>query len=83
MCSQLDAAKDEEGRTMKDLVKFLSCIILMLPCFLMFNEGTGWWLNLLGVAYFFCLVAVAMGSEDTLKKWLNAIERYEDKLNGR
>jgi hypothetical protein len=24
-----------------------------------------------------------MGSEDTLKKWLNAIERYEDKLNGR
>jgi hypothetical protein len=49
----------------------------------MFNEGTGWWLNLLGVAYFFCLIAVAMGNEDTLKKWLNAIERYEDKLNGR
>jgi uncharacterized membrane protein YecN with MAPEG domain len=79
----LDAAKNEEGFGMKDLVKFLTYFILIMPCMLMFNGGTGWWLNLLGAAYFFCLVAVAMGSEDTLKKWLNAIERYEDKLNGR
>lgn len=83
MRSQLDAEKDEEGWTMKDMVKFLTYFILIMPCLLMFNEGSGWWLNLLGVAYFFCLIAVAMGNEDTLKKWLNAIERYEDKLNGR
>ena len=42
---------------MKDLVKFVLMGLLLVPCVLVFNNGTNMLWNVLGVAYLFVLAA--------------------------
>ncbi len=68
---------------MKDLIKFCTWMLLLFPLCLILNASGNFVWNILGAIYLFLLVGVCFGYADKFKKWLNAIEKEEDNLNGR
>ena len=65
---------------MKDLVKFVLMGRFLVPCLLMFNEGTNMFWNVLGVVYLFLLVASVMGNETKMDELLKRMEKFEKNL---
>ena len=64
---------------MKDLVKFIACMLAIAPCALIVNCNENClWLNVAGVAYLFCLIGFCMGHSSATRKMLDTIEKFED-----
>lgn len=69
---------------MNDLAKFIGWMVIIAPCFLIVDEGKSWWPNIFGIVYFFFLCAWAMSHQGLLNRWLDAMERFEERvLKGR
>ena len=69
---------------MKDAVKFVTAILVLMPCALVLNDNPGTpWVNLIGLAYIFLLIGFCAGHRKGVDRMLDAIEKYEkDILNG-
>ncbi len=71
---------------MRDLVKFVMCIILIAPCFMIFNENIqeNWIVNIIGLLYLCGLACAVVSDTKRVDRWLDAFERFEKKyLNER
>jgi len=64
---------------MRDLIKFVSWMLILLPAFLVLNEGNVW-VNVIGFVYLFILAIICLGDGKRLQSWIDAVERYEKKL---
>jgi hypothetical protein len=66
---------------MKDFIKFVGIMLLFAPCMLIVNENQDClWLNVLGIAYLFCVIGYCVGSRRAVDRMLKDIERYEREL---
>ena len=65
---------------MKDLVKFVLMGLVLVPCVLVFNEGTNMFWNVLGVVYLFVLAAYVMGNARKIDELLRRMEKFEKNL---
>ncbi len=65
---------------MKDAVKFVFMVLLLVPCVLVFNNGTNMLWNVLGVVYLFVLAAYVVGNAKKMDALLRRMEQFEKNL---
>lgn len=65
---------------MRDLVRFLKCVLAIAPCMLVVNGSDEVWLNIIGFAYLFLLVGYIFGNKTAVNRMLKDMEDFEKAL---